>query len=99
MLSQFDNPANPNYHYKTTAKEILEQVPNVDIFVAGVGTGGTFTGVTKFLKESKKDLLAVALEPAESPAISKGEAGVHRIQGIGRGFVPGNFNRELMMKF
>lgn len=96
ILSQFDNPANPNYHYKTTAKEILEQVPNIDIFVAGVGTGGTFTGVTKYLKEAKKDLLAVALEPAESPAISQGTAGVHRIQGIGTGFVPDNFYRELM---
>lgn len=96
ILSQFDNPANPNYHYKTTAKEILSQVPDLDIFVAGVGTGGTFTGVTKFLKEEKKDLLAVAVEPAESPAISEGRAGVHRIQGIGTGFVPGNFDRTLM---
>lgn len=96
ILSQFDNPANPNYHYKTTAEEIIGQVPNVDIFVAGVGTGGTFTGVSKFLKEKKSDLLAVAVEPAESPAISEGRAGVHRIQGIGTGFIPGNFSKELM---
>lgn len=96
ILSQFDNPANPNYHYKTTAEEIFEQVPNIDIFVAGIGTGGTFTGVTKFLKEKKSEILGVAVEPAESPAISEGTAGVHRIQGIGTGFVPGNFNRELM---
>lgn len=94
-LSQFDNPANPNYHYKTTAKEILNQVPDIDIFVAGVGTGGTFTGVSKFLKE-KKDILAVAIEPAESPAISQGHGGSHRIQGIGTGFLPKNFDNSLM---
>lgn len=94
-LSQFDNPANPNYHYKTTAKEILNQVPDIDIFVAGVGTGGTFTGVSKFLKE-RKDILAVAIEPAESPAISQGHGGSHRIQGIGTGFLPKNFDNSLM---
>lgn len=94
-LSQFDNPANPNYHYKTTAKEILNQVPDIDIFVAGVGTGGTFTGVSKFLKE-KKDILAVAIEPVESPAISQGHGGSHRIQGIGTGFLPKNFDNSLM---
>lgn len=96
ILSQFDNPANPNYHYKTTAEEILEQVPNIDIFVAGIGTGGTFTGVVKYLKEKNPNILGVALEPAESPAISEGTAGVHRIQGIGTGFIPGNFDKELM---
>lgn len=96
ILSQFDNPANPNYHYKTTAEEILKDVPNVDVFVAGIGTGGTFSGVVKYLKEHNPNLIAVAIEPEESPAISKGEKGVHRIQGIGTGFIPGNFNRELM---
>ena len=95
-LSQFDNPANPEYHYATTAKEILEQVPDLDIFVAGVGTGGTFSGVAKYLKENKPEVLAVALEPEESPAISKGHGGVHKIQGIGTGFIPENFNKELM---
>lgn len=95
-LSQFDNPANPAYHYATTAKEILEQVPDLDIFVAGVGTGGTFSGVAKYLKENKLEVLAVALEPEESPAISKGHGGVHKIQGIGTGFIPENFNKELM---
>ncbi|WP_313992134.1 cysteine synthase A [Gemella morbillorum] len=95
-LSQFDNPANPVYHYATTAKEILEQVPDLDIFVAGVGTGGTFSGVAKYLKENKPEVLAVALEPEESPAISKGHGGVHKIQGIGTGFIPENFNKELM---
>ena len=95
-LSQFDNPANPAYHHKTTGKEILEQVPDIDIFVAGVGTGGTFSGVAKYLKENKPGALAVALEPEESPAISKGHGGVHKIQGIGTGFVPENFDKELM---
>ena len=95
-LSQFDNPANPAYHYTTTAKEILEQVPDLDIFVAGVGTGGTFSGVVKYLKENKPEVLAIALEPEESPAISKGHGGVHKIQGIGTGFIPENFNKELM---
>ena len=95
-LSQFDNPAHPAYHHKTTGKEILEQVPDIDIFVAGVGTGGTFSGVAKYLKENKPGVLAVALEPEESPAISKGHGGVHKIQGIGTGFVPENFDKELM---
>ena len=95
-LSQFDNPANPAYHHKTTGKEILEQLPDIDIFVAGVGTGGTFSGVAKYLKENKPGVLAVALEPEESPAISKGHGGVHKIQGIGTGFVPENFDKELM---
>lgn len=95
-LSQFDNPANPAYHYATTAKEILEQVPDLDVFVAGVGTGGTFSGVAKYLKENKPEVLAIALEPEESPAISKGNGGVHKIQGIGTGFIPENFNKELM---
>ena len=95
-LSQFDNPANPAYHHKTTGKEILEQVSDIDIFVAGGGTGGTFSGVAKYLKENKPGVLAVALEPEESPAISKGHGGVHKIQGIGTGFVPENFDKELM---
>ena len=95
-LSQFDNPANPAYHYATTAKEILEQVPDLDIFVAGVGTGGTFSGIAKYLKENKPEVLAIALEPEESPAISKGHGGVHKIQGIGTGFIPENFNKKLM---
>ncbi|MBF0713409.1 cysteine synthase A [Gemella sp. GH3] len=96
ILSQFDNPANPNYHYKTTAEEILKQVPNIDVFVSGIGTGGTFTGVVKHLKEHNPNILGIALEPAESPAISEGVGGVHKIQGIGAGFVPGNFDSSLM---
>ncbi len=95
-LSQFTNPANPGVHYETTAQEILEQVPEVDIFVAGVGTGGTFTGVSRYLKEHRKGVLAVAVEPSASPVISEGKAGVHMIQGIGAGFVPDNFDASLM---
>ena len=95
-LSQFDNPANPGYHHKTTGREILEQVPNIDIFVAGVGTGGTFTGVAKYLKENKPEVLAIAIEPAGSPAISEGHGGPHKIQGIGTGFIPENFQKEYM---
>ena len=94
-LSQFDNPANPAYHHQTTGKEILEQVPDLDIFVAGIGTGGTFTGVVEYLNEHKPGVLAVALEPEDSPVISQGRAGAHKIQGIGTGFLPGNFKPEL----
>ena len=96
MLNQFDNPSNADYHYKTTAQEILEQVPDIDVFVAGVGTGGTFTGIARYLKENKKDVITVAVEPELSPAISKGQGGAHRIQGIGTGFIPGNFDRSVM---
>lgn len=95
-LSQFDNPANPQKHHETTAKEILAQVPDVDIFVAGVGTGGTFTGVSRYLKAQKADIHCVALEPADSPAISEGRGGPHKIQGIGTGFVPKNFDQSYM---
>ena len=95
-LSQFDNPANPAYHHKTTGREILEQVPNIDVFVAGVGTGGTFTGVARYLKEQKPEVVTVAVEPAESPAISEGRGGAHKIQGIGTGFIPENFRKEYM---
>ena len=95
-LSQFDNPANPAYHHKTTGSEILEQVPNIDVFVAGVGTGGTFTGVARYLKEQKPEVVTVAVEPAESPAISEGRGGAHKIQGIGTGFIPENFRKEYM---
>ena len=95
-LGQFVNPANPEMHYRTTGAEIVEQVPNVDVFVAGIGTGGTFTGVTRRLKEHNPNLKAIAVEPTGSPAITEGKGGPHKIQGIGAGFIPENFDQSLM---
>ncbi|MCB1720513.1 MAG: cysteine synthase A [Rhodospirillales bacterium] len=97
MLSQFDNPANPQIHRETTAMEIWNDTDGtVDILVAGVGTGGTVSGVSKVLKEKKSGFLAYAVEPAESPVISGGEPGPHKIQGIGAGFVPDNLDTTLI---
>ncbi len=97
MLRQFDNPANPNAHIKTTAIEILNDMDNkIDAFVAGVGTGGTFTGVSTVLKEKIENIELYAVEPEESPVLSGGKAGGHRIQGIGAGFIPSIMNTELI---
>ena len=97
MPQQFENPANPEVHRRTTAQEILGATDGrLDAFVAGVGTGGTITGVGEVLKEQTPNLLVIAVEPARSPVLQGGRAGVHAIQGIGASFVPGILNRELL---
>ena len=95
--SQFDNPANPAAHYKTTGPEIWRDAEgHVDIFVAGVGTGGTISGVGRYLKEQNPSIRIVAVEPASSPLLSQGHAGPHGLQGIGANFVPSNYDSSVV---
>ena len=95
--SQFDNPANPAAHYKTTGPEIWRDAEgHVDIFVAGAGTGGTISGVGRYLKEQNPSIRIVAVEPASSPLLSQGHAGPHGLQGIGANFVPGNYDSSVV---
>ncbi|UCE20562.1 MAG: cysteine synthase A [Gemmatimonadota bacterium] len=97
MPQQFQNPANPDIHRKTTAREILDQVGNnIHAFIAGVGTGGTVTGVGEVLKKEIEDIQIVAVEPADSPVLSGGKPGSHKIQGIGAGFIPDILNRDIL---
>jgi len=93
---QFENAANPEMHYRTTGKEIFDDIPDLDAFVAGVGTGGTISGVSAYIAERRTGVKIVAVEPANSPVISGGQAGPHKIQGIGAGFVPENYRGNVV---
>ena len=98
LVRQFDNPANPAIHRRTTAEEVLEQVPELDAFVAGIGTGGTITGVGEVLAAKKPGTLVVAVEPVDSPLLTQGKAGPHKLQGLGANFVPSILNREAFQR-
>ncbi len=96
IAGQFVNPSNPQAHYETTAREIWDDLDgDVDIFVAGVGTGGTLSGAGKFLKEKKADVRVVAVEPAQSPLLSQGRSGAHPLQGVGANFIPDNLDTSV----
>ena len=98
--SQFENPSNPEIHFRTTGPEIYKSLnKKVDIFVAGIGTGGTVSGVGKFLKQNNKNIKVIGVEPADSPLLTKGKAGPHKIQGIGANFVPKTLDKKYVDEF
>ncbi len=95
-LGQFDNKDNPDYHYKTTGPEIYDELKDVDIFVAGIGTGGTVSGIGSYLKDQNNQIKVYGVEPKSSPLITRGQAGPHKIQGIGANFIPKNYFADLV---
>ena len=95
-LGQFDNKDNPDYHYKTTGPEIYAELKDVDIFVAGIGTGGTVSGIGSYLKDQNPEVKVYGVEPEASPLITRGQAGPHKIQGIGANFIPKNYFADLV---
>ncbi len=95
-LGQFDNRDNPDYHYKTTGPEICTELRDVDIFVAGIGTGGTLSGIGSYLKDQNPNVKVYGIEPEASPIITKGQAGPHKIQGIGANFIPKNYFADIV---
>lgn len=95
-LGQFDNKDNPDYHYKTTGPEIYDELKDVDIFVAGIGTGGTVSGIGSYLKDQNTQIKVYGVEPESSPLITRGQAGPHKIQGIGANFIPKNYFADIV---